>query len=86
MTELEILDEYMVIQIEWAGMPIEARWRGGNYINYFANGEEFACAYQIGKVSDLDTLRAFVLENLPYNLGIEDGEEELDEDETDEEE
>jgi hypothetical protein len=84
MTELEILDEYMIIQIEWAGMPLEARWRGGGYINFYANGQEFACAYQSGEVKDADSLRSFVLDVLPFHLGIED--EEQEEDETDDEE
>jgi hypothetical protein len=71
MSFLEIKDSYTVIAIEYAEQIIEARWRGAHYVNYYSQGKEFACAWQSDQVHDEETLRAFVLENLPYHLGIE---------------
>jgi hypothetical protein len=71
MSSLEITDAYTVLVVEYAEEIIEARWRGAHYINYYYKGEEFACAWQNDVVRDEETLRAFVLSNLPYHLEIE---------------
>ena len=72
MAGIEITDEYLTIKVEYAEMDFEARWRGGHYVNYFASGKEFACAWQDGDVRDAETFRDFVLENMPFHMGIED--------------
>ena len=76
MTQIEIADEYRVLVIEFGEEIIEARWRGAHYVNYYANGEEFACAWQHDQITDEETFRTFVLRNLPYHLGIGDEAEE----------
>jgi hypothetical protein len=79
MNQLEITDDYRVLQITYADVAIEARWRGGHYVNYFINGGEFACAWQDGQVTDEATFRSFVVENLPFHLGIDTAsEDEMD--------
>ena len=75
MNELEVTDAYTVVTFEYAEMEIQARWRGGHYVNFYANGEEFACAWQNDEVKDLDSLQAFALDCLPVHLGIEEDED-----------
>jgi hypothetical protein len=75
MAQLEITDAYTVVIVNFAEMEIQARWHGGHYVNFFANGEEFACAWQNEEVKDLDSLQAFVLDGLPFHLGIEEDED-----------
>lgn len=72
MSQIGITDSYQVVAVEYADQRIEARWRGAHYVNYYMDGEEFACAWQDAQVKDEETLREFVLENLPYHLGLED--------------
>jgi hypothetical protein len=76
MTQLSIRSEYMVVTVEYAETIIEARWHYGAGINYCVDGRDIAYATQYGLVTDSDSLSAFVLENLPYHLGIEDEETE----------
>jgi hypothetical protein len=71
MSQIQVKDRYQVVAVEYGDVILEARWRGAHYVNYYLNGEEFACAWQENQVLDADSLTEFVLSNLPYHLGLE---------------
>jgi hypothetical protein len=70
MSGVEVKDRYMTLKVEYAGIEIEARWRGGHYINFYEDDREFACTWQDQQVSDAETFEVFVLETLPDHFGI----------------
>lgn len=78
MSKLQISNSYIAIDVEYEGEPFQARWSGGSYVNYFYNDQEFSCAWQSDEVKDIDTLEAFVKDNMPFH--ITNGEDNGDDD------